>query len=103
MSTKTCKVCQQTLPLSDYYVAIRARASTTLTTLCKKCHNAKKCIHQKANPKPKKVVGFGKLDEITRTGILKDLSDGMRYKPVAAKYKIGYGSLIRWRDQGVLV
>jgi hypothetical protein len=99
MSTKTCKACEQNLPFSSYYKAI----GTTLTTLCKKCHNAKKCIHQKANPKPKKAVGFSKLDETIRIAILKDISDGMKYKPIAAKYKIGYMSLLRWRDKGLLV
>ena len=97
--TKVCKACQQDLPVSSYYKA----CGTTLTTLCKVCHNKKRIQHQKDNPKPKKVVGFLKLEESVRTAVLKDITDGMNYKRVASTHKINYITLLRWKDKGLLV
>jgi hypothetical protein len=101
MATKFCKACMQDVPHSDYYFAF----NNILTTLCKKCHNKKKCIHQKANPKAsiKIPTGFAKLNKITRIAILKDIDDGMKYKPIANKHKIGYSSLLRWKTKGLLI
>ena len=98
MSTKFCKACNQDLPVSSYYKA----SGSTLTTLCKVCHNKKRIQHQKDNPK-RKPVGFQKLEESVRTAVLKDIEANMKYKRVAVKHKINYITLLRWRDKGLLV
>ena len=97
-STKVCKGCNLNLPISCYYNA----TPNALATLCKPCHNNKRIQHAKDNKKDKKPVGFSKLDLTIRTEILKDITEGMKYKKIAAKHSLNYITLLRWKESNLL-
>jgi hypothetical protein len=97
-STKVCKGCNLDLPMNNYYKA----TPKALATLCKPCHNTKRMQHAKDNKKAKKPVGFSKLGLTIRTEILKDITEGMKYKKIASKHSLNYITLLRWKESNLL-
>ena len=95
---KTCKNCQKELPVGNFYKS----SPTVYHSNCKPCHNAARTQRYRNKPRDKKPTGFMKLDESVRKAVLKEIKDGKKYKVIARDHKIGYMSLLRWRDQGQL-
>ena len=94
---KFCKECGTEKPKTDFY---KTRGNC-VQTLCKYHTNQLRMKQHRAKT-PKKVLGFVKLPEETRTNILNDIQSSMKIRRIAIKYDINYSSLLKWRKEGQL-
>ena len=99
--TKTCKDCQQTKPVSEYWTS---RAGTQqYHSRCKKCHVTKRRQYAyNRKPRVKKLRGFEALDDATKEGILEMMNSEskVKKKDIAAKYHIPYPTYCQWCQKG---
>ena len=98
-SKKFCKKCEKELSREEFYKTY----GNGLSTLCKYHSNQRRKENQRLTPKPKKQLGFKKLDEEVRKNILSDLQNNMKIIKISEKYGIKYPTLLGWKKGGQLI
>ena len=99
--SKTCKACNSSKPLDDFY-----NAGVNKQTLCKPCHN-KTRKHYKNNY-IKKCTKFQALPEYVQKIIIDDLKDGKTLAKITkeinllSEVSINYQTLGRWKRSGLI-
>ena len=99
---KTCKQCNQQKDISIFYKSY----NNVYASLCKQCHYRKRTENYRLHPetrKPLKGTGFKRLNQDERIEILKDITNGMKFKEIAQKNNVNYCSLLRWKKQGQII
>jgi hypothetical protein len=99
---KLCPVCDTVKPLTEYY-----KAGNYLQTLCKVCHNIKRCAHHSNNYiKTNKPKGFLALPTEEQQKIMDMLSRGLTRAAIANAYKnteykkVSATNLCIWNKKG---
>ena len=93
MTFKICKQCKENKSIKEYYKSY----GSVYASLCKPCHNKKRTINYQKQEKIYKKTGFEKLDEETKKRILEDIKNKLKYKAIASKNNVSYGSLLKWK------